>query len=452
MKIVKDLVNGKKKLEVENLNQEIINLKNEISKLSKSLQDLYEIKDTIYKINQNFMFANLEFSKIENTNNVNKILIVGFYGAFNVGDELMLETIISELEKVKNIEITIMLSNNEYCDISRYGNYKFIHYPLKTTDFEFLANKFDVVICGGGAVLDDSNYKLENYNLGLETIIVSLCESFIIKGKKTLLYGLSSIELLTNQEYIRKLDYISKNCTYFSLRDTNSKRSLSKSGIDVKRIKIVDDIVLANSKLKEININKKTKNNILGVVFIYNHKTMKKIYEIINELTNYLKDHKLNYEIKLIPFYDYKDNDIRHINSIIGKHKNIKTVNFKYKYQDVISEIDECKYVISMRYHSTLIANFLGKNVLCINYDEHQHYNNKNLYIYNKYVKEKNIVDFSKITSLNDNLDILFNKVKEKNSYQDVLIRASDDLKEAIEQIIWGGIDEKKDFNRQDYV
>ena len=46
-----------------------------------------------------------------------RILICGFYGARNLGDELMLETILRELDE-RGVRATVMLSNNYELDVS----------------------------------------------------------------------------------------------------------------------------------------------------------------------------------------------------------------------------------------------------------------------------------------------------------------------------------------------
>lgn len=72
--------------------------------------------------------------------NKKKVLICGFYGAFNLGDELMLQTILKNLKNVSNLEITIMLCDNPYTDTTKYGKCKFIHYPRTRNDLNIIAN------------------------------------------------------------------------------------------------------------------------------------------------------------------------------------------------------------------------------------------------------------------------------------------------------------------------
>lgn len=142
-------------------------------------------------------------NKLIKKNNKKQILICGFYGAINLGDDLMLETLLNYLNQIENLEITIMLCDKKNIDITNYGEYNFIHYPTKTNDFAIIAKYFDAVIFGGGALLDDCNYDDNNPVFNLGYILVNLSLEFINFKKTTILYGLSSNKELTNNQYIK---------------------------------------------------------------------------------------------------------------------------------------------------------------------------------------------------------------------------------------------------------
>ena len=92
---------------------------------------------------------------------------MGFYGAPNLGDELMLETLLQYFPSFKDVDLTIMLSDNPVYDIGSYPAVNFIHYPKTRYDFNYLAQYFDTLVFGGGAIIDDRFFD-NNYSYKVE--------------------------------------------------------------------------------------------------------------------------------------------------------------------------------------------------------------------------------------------------------------------------------------------
>ena len=379
-------------LEKENA-KESANIKYKINKLSDDLE----------KIIKNFNYVNLETLQLNNfkTTGKQKLLICGFYGAVNLGDELMLETLLKYIDETNRFDVTIMLCDNQYVNITRYGKYNFIHYPINSVDLNNIANYYDCLIFGGGAHLDDIDYD-NNKHLSMGRILTDLTMRFITFEKKTVIYGLSSNEKITNPEFISKLKYIVDNSTLFALRDKYSIETLKKCGVDTSKIKLVDDIVFADDYK---TIERKDKKTIeIGAIFICNHETENKIENYLNSIEKYLKKVDYKYHINLIPFYDYNDNDNYYYNNIIKRIKSnkINIMKMPYNMNQLQELFNENDCIISMRYHATLIANIMNKNVLNIVYSSHQHYTNKMRYIYDNYKYDNNTINFGE--QIDDNI------------------------------------------------
>ncbi len=408
---------------IQYLEEESANIKCAMNKMSEE----YE------KVIKNFNYVNLETLQLNNLNSTGKqkLLICGFYGAINLGDELMLEILLKEIEKTNAFDVTIMLCDNQYIDITRYGKYNFIHYPLNIVDLNNIANYYDCLLFGGGAHIDDYGYD-DDKHLSLGRILTDLTMRFIVFNKKTALYGLSSNSELTNIEYINKLKYIVDNCTYFSIRDTYSIDVLKKNGIDTDKIILVDDIVFA-SKYKSIKQAKKELR--IGIVFICNEENKNKNEEYILTLISYLNKKGEKYFIDLIPFYDYMDNDHNHYLELMKKvqEKNVNIRSMPKDMEDLQIAFNENDYIISMRYHATLIANLMNKKVLNIIYNKHRHYDNKMKYLYEKYIFEDNNIIYGEDLK-NKNLDLLFtpNKVNYNNEYRE---KATSDIAKMLKVI-----------------
>lgn len=181
-----------------------------------------------------------------------KILLVGFYGAPNLDDELMLETLLQYFPSFKDVDLTIMLSDNPVYDIGSYPAVNFIHYPKTRYDFNYLAQYFDTLVFGGGAIIDDRFFdNNDSYKGELGTILIKLSERFIAWEKQIFCIGLSSIKKFSNTNYINKLSLLIEKADYFSVRDINSFNSLvNQCNCSNKKINIISDIVMANKNIK----------------------------------------------------------------------------------------------------------------------------------------------------------------------------------------------------------
>lgn len=316
-----------------------------------------------------------------------KILLVGFYGAPNLGDELMLETLLQYFPDFNNVDLTIMLADNPNYDIGDYPAVHVIHYPKTLYDFNVLAQYYDVLIFGGGAIIDDRLIlNKDAYKGDLGTILIKLSERFLVWNKEVYSVGLSSISKFTNKEYIEKLSTLINNSKYFSVRDENSYNNLLNccNLENNKKVDVIHDIVIAN---KNIPVNSKRNSKIkdIGIVWIPYSENVDKLKELLLKL-------KKNYKVHLIPFYGYTDFDINMYKEIINElkiDKEIMIEKFARNMNELVEIFSRCDFLIAMRYHAVLVGNLLNVPTLSICYDKHPHYINKMNYL----AKQFNSID-----------------------------------------------------------
>ena len=89
-------------------------------------------------------------------------------------------------------------------------------------------------------------------------------------------------------------------------------------------------------------------------------------------------------------------------------NKNVIISDFPNNMKELENIFYDKDYIISMRYHATLIANIMQKKVLNIIYSRHPHYDNKMKYIYEEYNYENNNIIFGEKIK-ETNLKKLFN-------------------------------------------
>ncbi len=426
--------------ELNILKEQLNNLKGQFSSLDNCINNLNSnyclMNKKVDHLKEFVSYGSMETLPLisNSSGDKKKILICGFYGAFNLGDELMLNKMLESIEKIGNYDITIMLCDNPYTDTTRYGKYKFIHYPKTRSDLNYIALYYDCLIFGGGALIDDVNYNNVDAQMTLGYILINLTMRFITFEKKTILYGLSANDKIENLEFIKKLNYIVNNCTYFSLRDTNSLKTLEKANLDVSNIKIVDDIVFAYD-FKENK--KKTKNIInVGIIYVVSPDLKEELIENSKKIIDYLNENKIKYNINFIPFYDYLGSDIKFYNDLKStlNSDNIKVLDYEFNFNKLQEVINDQDYIISMRYHGSLISNMLNKKVLSIVYKTHRHYQNKMNYLYENYGFEKNI----QIKITKKALDDLFKipkKRKDKITLDKISKQSNKDIIDALKKL-----------------
>lgn len=390
--------------DIKLLNEKTHNLEKRLNTIEQLIRDgLYNSEEERGYLSSEYIFNALPRSQKK------KILVCGYYGARNCGDELMLQAILKNVDTDK-YDVTILLSVNHSLDSSYYYPYHVLHYPKKVDDCRYLAENYDAIVWGGGAVLDDSYYEYRGVNNDLAYILFTITLLMLRMQKEAYIFGVSANRTLQNKKAIQDLQYIVNNATYFSLRDTNSKSTLESAGIVTSNIDIIDDLALSLDFSNSSQSNKNGTTVNIGAVLMSTTRDDPGISTIIKNIAlagrDYYKSKRIH--LRLIPFFDqyHFDNEL-YSNAI----KNIDDasmdgITITIEEQDfspaTISRVfSECDIIVSMRYHATLIAGgVLNRKVLSINQgNTHRHYYNKQKYIKDKYVK--NLIEIPYEDSLN---------------------------------------------------
>ncbi len=364
-----------------------------------------------------------------------KVLISGYYGAQNYGDELMLQMALQYIDANK-FEITILLSENYMLDSSYYAPFKVIHYPKGVEDCQFLADYFDAIIWCGGAVLDDLYYEYRDKHTNLAYIAMSISKQMIKQGKKVFVLGVGTNDELKNVDFIKDLNYIINNASLFLLRDSNSLKTMEMAKIDTSKIGIIDDLALGH----DYGSGRTSPDYYtVGVILLIDDENIEYLTRFMFYLDSIFDSQLTGKPVRyhFIPFFNLYNHDVKYFQRIresIGK-ETIEITDIQPDANDIGRALSACDLVVSMRYHATLIAGaVLGRSVLCIDYgDTHQHYHNKIKYIKDNYCKNLVSIDYKKICR-EDELKVAIKKaVKIKN--EALTVRDKKRIKSDIEKI-----------------
>lgn len=279
--------------------------------------------------------------------NKKKVLISGYYGFDNFGDEAILQTLIAELNKL-NCEITVLSSNPKKTaenynvkSIKSFNMLKVFWNTLKT----------DVFISGGGSLLQDvTSIKSLIYYLLLLNIA-------ILSRKKVIIFA-QGLGPFKNKKGAFWVKNTLKNCTYVSVRDKKSHYLLKKWGIN-------SDLVC--DPFFDIPLDKPNQQAIVGVQL---RQTKNLNINYLKKLAEYISKNFKNKKIELYSFQDILDLDVCRKFQEFLKEYGMKSEIISGKTPlEMIKHVSTLEYMIAMRFHAVLTAVRFGIKTLAISYD-----------------------------------------------------------------------------------
>lgn len=291
-----------------------------------------------------------------NTNKEKKIIISGYYGYGNFGDEVILRAIIDEIrQNLPNYNITVISSNTKQTK-SFYSTYSVYKYDFLSIIKEiFCCNIF---ISGGGSLFQDiTSFKSLLYYLGLLFIAK-------ISGKRTVVFaqGIGPLKHFVSRFLVGKL---LNKIDLVTVRDEASAKLLSS--INVKSIVTADPVWGLEETPQKIS-NKDLK---IGI-------QLRKWQNLDRAKLNMLAEMILSYfnnkntEIYLISLQEPCDTEIMNqLKEAPAFKQAVAKVKFLFGLvpEEVISCISSMDFMIAMRYHAGLIAAKHAIPSLMLSYD-----------------------------------------------------------------------------------
>ena len=368
----------------QSIEQQLITYK-EIHKIeNSSLNELESVSRKVELLVKGQRYSNAEYFHLPSRfAKKDQILVAGWYGAENLGDELMLKTLLGYFTEEMLLRTTVLLWDCEsYPRFELDHRVRTIHYPRTTWDLELLADAYDVIVWGGGAIIDENQLTDDPANINTGNIFIRLNELALARDKKVYCLGLSSNRSFVNSEYIERLKLIVERAALFSVRDSYSAETLECLGIPNDTIIECEDIVFANEsilRLRKKREGRKTKDCWkAGIVLFITEGRLGQYVRIVEDVCATIEKLKPSYEIVLIPFLNEDGIDTNLYRQIVSGISSSDSVRIaEYTEKGVIEELADCDFCICYKYHAALIANLLGIRSLNVCCDEHPHYYNK---------------------------------------------------------------------------
>lgn len=306
---------------------------------------------------------------MEKSKTMPKIMISGYFGFNNTGDEAILKSMVRAFkEKIPQVKIAV-LSHNPLQTSQTY-KVKAINRLHLIKIIRCLRN-VNLFISGGGGLLQDSTGKGWSilYYLGLILITKTVKVPVMIYAQ-----GIGPINKKINKLLIK---WILNKVNLITVRDNHSKKLLNNLGVSGPSIYVNSDPVFL---LKKKNINHIIDNHpyiqnlinsdnrpLIGISvreYKSNGSDSKRIFA---QAADYLIE---NYQAKIIFFPFQFDEDV-HINEeILSLMKNkAEVLKIKLEPEELLSVLSQLSLVVGVRFHSIVFSSMANIPFIAFNYD-----------------------------------------------------------------------------------
>ncbi|WP_339298318.1 polysaccharide pyruvyl transferase CsaB [Paenibacillus sp. FSL R5-0623] len=304
-----------------------------------------------------------------------KLVISGYYGFRNSGDEAVLKSILTALEEESqrsNITIEpIVLSGDPESTTAMYG-VRSVH-RMKLKEVREALKESDGLISGGGSLLQDATgLKSIPYYLG----VIKLAQWL---KKPTFIYA-QGIGPVHRKIFNPMIKSVFKACTYLSVRDEQSADYLRGLGLQWNQIHVVPDPVMGlplpetNSKAVagatsadaanqanrvEPSTGEHTKLPVIGVSVRFWESDRKELTAIAAGLKKLCSKRAVH--LRFLPFHLPVDEQasrflMEMLGDVTSKGSEISITQDLTDPQLMLEEVSKCDLVIGMRLHSLIYA------------------------------------------------------------------------------------------------
>ena len=295
-----------------------------------------------------------------------KILISGYYGFNNIGDESILLAVVNGLKtRLDDIEITVLSRDPE----NTANKYNVKSVDRKSVKDIFIAVKrCDLIISGGGSLLQDVTSKKSIW------YYLMLMKLALLMRKKVFIYsqGMGPINSKINRwataRTLRKVSGI-------VVRDEASKEMLAEIGVPEENVIVTADPVLRvkqadKSRGRGILMEEGFK-HIDGKITvgwaIKERKVKSSFVDEVEKAMRRLID-EYDAQIVLIPFH--YDEDIAVIDELQSRLGNsVYCLKHKYLTNEMLSIIGNMDVLVGVRLHSLIYAAIMDVPMIAVSYD-----------------------------------------------------------------------------------
>ena len=322
-----------------------------------------------------------------------RVLIVGWFGAQNFGDELMLKCMLDRFEKEgEDVEISVLIEKNDgYRFLNIPGSVRCFYPPETESDLASACRYFDEFILAGGAHIDDTPIKSFDF---IPYLIVRLSLEALRLGKTVRWIAASANRAFSDPDYVRALKTISDEAAVFSVRDAFSLGALERIGVRNASFERdlafdIEPVIHAHEKIAIVTLvdfaGRKFLEPLAADLFAFFAGRMERTGE--------------KWRLCFLPFYLTKSCDRKLFEKLLSA---VDTQGVPHFIAEEIESVETmlmlfraADLTVSMRYHAALLADLFGMPNLVICPDSHRHYFNKMHALAASYPEISRLIDAS---------------------------------------------------------
>lgn len=286
------------------------------------------------------------------------VVISGYYGFDNIGDEAVLYAIISALKtQIPQVKITV-LSNNPQKTKTIYQVEAINRWKIKEVAKAIKAS--DLLISGGGSLLQDAtSNKTIPYYLG----IIKIAQWY----KKPVVFysqGIGPVNNNFNKWLIKK---VCKKVNHIFVREAVSKQTLENMGVKTDITVAIDPVLGLQPKEEVVNKVQKSigEKKAIGVYI----RPWKNTEQIIDSLVSPLKHvMEQGIEVYILPMYYQEDLKVAE-----ELHKKLleksKLIDRELSIEETLAYTKSFEWIIGMRLHSLIMATAVNVPMIALSYD-----------------------------------------------------------------------------------
>lgn len=326
-----------------------------------------------------------------------QIVISGYYGFRNSGDEAVLKSILNSLaaqEAAEGIRIVPVVLSNDPEWTARMYNVRSVH-RMKLAEIRQLMKESDGMISGGGSLLQDSTGLLTiPYYLGIVHIAQWARKPVFIYAQ-----GVGPVQRPFFFKWIRN---VFRKSAYISVRDQESAALLGRMGIEADRVSVVadpvmgltlpetgtehvDDTQAASLHTGIADLTEESESHqpsnlsdrdyelpIIGIAIRFWDKQRRELDGIADGLKQLANTRPVH--LRFLPFHLPEDEQasayvIERIGDLNANGSFISIAQQVTDPQQMLAEVNKCDLMLGMRLHSLIYAASLQVPLLGISYD-----------------------------------------------------------------------------------
>ena len=307
-----------------------------------------------------------------------KILFLGTHGQYNIGDELLLETFLSQLGEQH--EYTVNTYDPDFTLHQLGEQYKLKVFHTTQERWHLLGHilKSDLVFFGGGSILKELYASIGRNRYATLMMVLAIVSFAKIIGRKKIVMSNIGVGPIESRFGLFLVKLILSLVDYVSVRDEKSHRTCVEVGIHAEKLKFVPDAVFVHKPAfflrKQAPLQERSEKIRVALNLNYDIEHPEFWGSFIQNLAEGLKKvHKKHpLEIHALPMQSgyKKSNDLELLKDFQTRIPEIRMfLHNPVTTLDMGDVLRLCDLVVAERLHTCISAAILGIPVLPLVYD-----------------------------------------------------------------------------------